>query len=46
MRKGKPSIKECDRYRKALEEIKEIIATSLSDNHDPAEGLYGEIDNA
>lgn len=40
------SIKECDRYCKALEEIKEIIATSLSDDHDPAEGLYGEIDNA
>lgn len=32
-----------DRYRKALKEIKEIIATSLSDDHDPAEGLYGEM---
>lgn len=31
------------RYRNALEEIKEIIATSLSDDHDPAEGLYGEM---
>lgn len=32
-----------DYYRKALVEIKEIIATSLSDDHDPAEGLYGEM---
>lgn len=32
-----------EKLEKALEEIVGIAATSLSDDHDPAEGLYGEM---